>query len=392
MQDEPSPFGPGNPERPSLRYVFLRFLRHGLLAWGGPIAQIGMMHKELVQRDGWISDERFGKVLALYQALPGPEANELAVYFGHLKRGRIGGLLAGLGFMLPGVILVTLLAALYVRYAQTATWADAFLYGLRPAVLALVGVSFVRLARANLRGWDLALAGVASALVGILLPEVNLLLILLVAGLAVGALRWRSSGAPPVAHAVLPLAVAFPALSLGGLAAVAILSLKVGLLTFGGAYTALPFLHEAAVLEHGWMSDDQFLDALGICGLVPGPLIAIGTFVGYQAAGLAGAAIATLLIFAPAFAFTLVGHGTFERLVEEPRLHAFLLGVSASVVGLILVATIPLARAAVFDAPTLGLALFAAALLWTRRVPMPLALLACAALGLGLRALLGAAA
>jgi chromate transporter len=383
---EPSPFGPGNPERPSLRYVFLRFLRHGLLAWGGPVAQIGMMHRELVERDGWMGEERFRKVLAVYQALPGPEAHELAVHFGWMKRGRMGGLLAGLAFMLPGVILVTLLAALYVRYAATSDWADALLYGVRPAVLALIAFAFWRLAKGSLRGVDLALVGLGAALAGLFLPWLSFLVVLALGGLVVGLVR----KAPPLpaAHLLLPLplALAFPALAMGGLAALALLSAKVGLLTFGGAYTAIPFLREGAVEQHGWITDDQFLDALALSGMVPGPLIAVGTFVGYQAAGLAGALLATVLIFAPAFAFTLVGGRHLEALVEHRRLHAFLLGVTAAVVGLIVVATVPLARAALVDPPTLVLALAALGVLASRKVPVPLVILGSALAGLLVRA------
>ncbi|HUR68951.1 MAG TPA: chromate efflux transporter [Candidatus Thermoplasmatota archaeon] len=384
MSAEPSPFGPGNPERPSLRYVFLRFLRYGLLAWGGPVAQIGMMHRELVVRDEWVDEVRFRKTLALYQALPGPEAHELTVWFGTLKRGRIGGLLAGLAFMLPGVVLVTLLAALYVAFAGTSDVADVLLYGVRPAVLALIAFSFWRLARHSLDAWDLALVGVLAAAVAFLAPAVSFLLVLLVGGLLVLAARARTQVGSAWAFV---LAAGTPFVTLATLGALALLSLKVGLLTFGGAYTAIPFLREGAVAQQGWMTDDQFLDALALAGLVPGPLIAIGTFVGYVAAGWLGALVATVLIFAPAFAFTLVGHDFFERVVHEPRLHAFLLGVTAAAVGLILAASVPLARAALVDPATIGIALAALMALASKRVPVPLVLLGAAALGAGALAL-----
>ena len=385
--EEPGPFAPGNPERPSLRYLFLRFLRHGLLAWGGPVAQIGMMHRELVERDGWMTEERFRKVLAVYQALPGPEAHELAVHFGHMKRGRLGGLLTGLAFMLPGVVLVTLLAALYVRFADTAGYADLLLYGVRPAVLALIAFAFWRLASGSLRGVDLALVGAGAALVGLLWPGVGFLLVLLAGGLVVGLVR-KAPPLPAAHHLLvpLPLALVLPALTLGGLAALALLSAKVGLLTFGGAYTAIPFLRQGAVVEYGWITDDQFLDALALSGMVPGPLIAVGTFVGYQAAGLVGALVATVVIFTPAFAFTLLGGRHLEALVENARLHAFLLGVTAAVVGLIVVATVPLAQAALVDAWTVALALAALALLATRKVPVPLVILGSALAGLAVGA------
>jgi chromate transporter len=376
--EAPSPFGPGNPERPSLRYLFLRFLRYGLLAWGGPVAQIGLMHRELVERDGWVDETRFRKTLALYQALPGPEAHELTVWFGLLKRGRWGGFLAGLAFMLPGVLLITLLAALYVAFAQTSLVASVLLYGARPGVLALIAFAFWRLARQSLAGWDLAAVGALAALVGFLFPGVGFVLILLAGGLLVLAARAAQGG---IAGALLVLGVGAPLVTAGGLAALALLSAKVGLLTFGGAYTAIPFLREGAVSQQGWMTDDQFLDALALAGLVPGPLIAIGTFVGYVAAGWVGALVATVIIFAPAFGFTLLGHRVLERLVHEPRLHAFLLGVTAAVVGLILAASVPLAQAALLDVPTILIALAALGALASKRAPIPVVLLVSALAG-----------
>lgn len=370
MAQEPSPWGPGNPDRPTLRYLFLRFLRHGLLAWGGPVAQIGLMHRELVERDKWVDETRFRKTLALYQALPGPEAHELTVWFGMIKRGRIGGFLAGLAFMLPGIVLVTLAAILYAAFAQTSDVAAALLYGVRPAVLALIAFAFWRLAKHSLNAWDLGAIGALAALIALLAPGISFLVVLLAGGILALAAR---VGTRPIA-AIAPLVAlgAFPALTLGGLAAIAILSAKVGLLTFGGAYTAIPFLHQGAVEQHGWMTDDQFLDALALCGMLPGPLVAIGTFVGYFAAGLLGALLATTIIFAPAFAITLIGHDILERLVHGPRLHAFLLGVTAAVIGLIVAASVPLAAVAVHDWPTLLIATAALAALATERIPIPL--------------------
>lgn len=390
---EPSPFGPGNPERPTLRYLFLRFLRVGFLAWGGPVAQIGLMHREVVERDGWVDEARFRKVLALYQALPGPEAHELAVYFGTVKRGRAGGFLTGLAFMLPGVVLVTLLAAAYTLTAETTRWGGLLLYGVRPAVIGLLAWGFVKLARRSASTPTLAAIAAAAALAAFLLPWLSFVLLLALGGAAaLGVALARRRVAPPrrvapLLAAPLVLAGAYPALTAAGLWGVAVVSLKAGLLSFGGAYTAIPFLQRGAVLEHGWLTDDQFLDAFALSGLMPAPLIAVGTFVGYLAAGFPGALVATVAIFAPAFAFTLLGHDAFERLVQEPRLHEFLLGVTAAVIGLILVASVPLSLAAFPDPWTVALGLLAFAALASGKVPIPLVILGAAALGLGIQAL-----
>lgn len=363
--------------------MFLRFLRIGGLAWGGPVAQIGLMHREIVERDGWVDETRFRKVLALYQALPGPEALELAVYFGMLKRGRPGGALAGLAFMLPGVVLVTLLAALYTATAETTRIGALLLHGVRPAVLALVAWGFVKLARRSLATPGFAAVGVAAAATAFVAPQVSFILVLVVAGVVALAFAMMRDRA---AAALLPLALVTPT-AIGGLGAVAWVSTKAGLLSFGGAYTAIPFLREGAVDTYGWTTDAGFLDAFALAGLVPAPLIAVGTFVGFLAEGLPGAAIATLCIFAPAFAFTLVGHGAMERVVDEPRIHAFLLGVTAAVVGLVFVASVPLAKAAFVDpwAVAIGIAAFAAFV--GGRVPIPIVLAAAALAGLAVRAL-----
>jgi chromate transporter len=369
-------------ESPRLARLFLRFLRYGFLAWGGPIAQIALMHRELVERDRWVSEERFRKTLALYQAIPGPEANQLAIYFGLLRRGRWGGLVAGLGFMLPGVLLVTLLAALYLGVEGVPAAAQALLYGARPAVLALVAAAFWRLLRVSVKGPEHALIAAGAAAMGYFRPDITFLLVL-AAGGAIALLPglWdRGRGAT----ALLPLVLAYPALHPAGLGALAVVSLKVGFLTFGGAYTALPYLQRDAVAVHGWLTEGEFLDALALVSLVPGPLIAIGTFVGYVAAGPAGAALATVLIFTPAFGLVLAGHDLLERLVHNERLHRFLLGVTAAVIGLVAATVAALAPAALRDVPQAGIAVLALAALLTGRVPIPIVVLGGAATGLAL--------
>jgi chromate transporter len=388
-RQEPSPFGPGNPEQPSLRYLFLRFLRYGFLAWGGPVAQIGLMHREVVERDRWVPEDKFRKTLALYQALPGPEAHELAVYFGMVKARRRGGLATGLGFMLPGVVLVTLVAAAYAALGEglLATLEPA-LRGFRPAVVALVAMALLRLGKASLRTSLHAAIAVGAALAASLLG-VNFLLVLLAGGaaaLAVGRARTRRGLAGPGLALALAGAT-FPVAGATGMLALAEVMAKVGLLTFGGAYTAIPFLQEGAVRQHGWITDAQFLDALALAALVPGPLVAVGTFVGYLAAGLPGAVLATVLIFGPAFLFTLLGHDLFERLVHEPRLHAFLLGVTAAVIGLVAAATLPLARAAFPNAVAVLLGVLALVALLGGRVPIPLVLAGAGAAGVAAAAL-----
>jgi chromate transporter len=340
--------------------LFLRFLRFGFLAWGGPVAQIAMIREELVEEEKWISKERFNRVLAVYQVLPGPEAHELCVYFGMLAGGRTGGFLAGLGFMLPGFVLMFALSWVYVTYGIHSPFFAAVFYGCKAAVVALIIRAVHRIGGHSLNDyWLWAIASVVG-LAGLL--GANFLFTLPLAGLAYSIIKRQIPSSTLHAFLAVPLfvqvATIFPpsALALFGY------GLRSGLLTFGGAYTVISFLQYDAVVTGGWMTNSQFLDGLALSGILPAPLIIFATFVGYLGGGALGAIALTVGIFLPAFAFTLIGHEYVEKLVENKAAHAFLDGVTAGVVGLIAVTAIGLFREAVFDIPTIiifALALFA---------------------------------
>jgi chromate transporter len=326
----------------SLARLFWRFLRFGLLAWGGPVAQIAMIRQALVDEERWISSPRFNRVLAVYQALPGPEAHELCVYFGMLARGRIGAVLAGLGFMLPGLLLMLLLSWVYVRIGiASPLWTAAFA-GCQAGVAALIVRATHRLGLHALHSRGLLMIAVVTAVsqwVG-----VNALLALLLAGIS-WALAKRSQ--PPSIPNVAPLFFlqVLPVVPLApGAAELFFTGLRTGLLTFGGAYTAIPFLQNDAVLHGGWLTQAQFLDGLALSSILPAPFIIFSTFVGYLGGGLTGALLLTAGVFLPAFAFTLIGHDHVEQLVENRSTHAFLDGVTAAVVGIIAVTAITTAR------------------------------------------------
>ena len=340
-----------NIPRQSYADIFRRFLRFGLLAWGGPVAQIAMIRQELVEEEKWISPEKFNRVLSVYQALPGPEAHELCVYFGMVAGGRIGAWLAGLGFMLPGFVLMLLLSWFYVAYGINSPLFQSVFMGMQPAVAALIVRAVHRIGSHALHDikwlWGIALiAGIAQLL------KVNFLITLLAAGLIFALAAREQKG---LAMVVATMFIGF--LTYFGLAGMSVISnlpdstttstkavslltlfwsgLKGGLLTFGGAYTVIPFLQHDAVEAGRWMTNAQFLDGLALSGLLPAPLIIFSTFVGYIGGGLLGAIIITVAIFTPAFAFTMIGHDYLERLVLHQSAHAFLDGVTAGVVGLI---------------------------------------------------------
>jgi len=389
------------PREPWLR-LFLRFLRFGALAWGGPVAQIAMIRQELVDEDRWISSAHFNRVLAVYQVLPGPEAHELCVYFGMRSRGRWGGVLAGLGFMLPGFVLMLALSWAYVRYGLQTEGVAAVFAAVQVAVAALIVRAVVRIGEHVVTDrwlWGIAIGATAAQLAGI-----HFGIILTVAG---GIYLLMQRQFRRLAWALAALAVAGVigyAVAMGGLTGFAALSgstgeagavrrdgmpmlalfwsgLKAGLLTFGGAYTVIPFLQRDAVTQGAWMSNTQFLDGLALSGLLPAPLIIFSTFVGYLGGGPWGAVAMTAGIFLPAFAFTLVGHDALERVVHQPRIRLFLEGLTAGVVGLIAGTTLALLRISLTGLEAVILFALAVAVLFASKAKLVIpAVIAAAAL------------
>lgn len=349
----------------TLPQLFWRFLRFGMAAFGGPVAQIAMVREALVERERWIDGPRFNRLLGVMQVLPGPEAHELCVHMGMLARGRIGGLLAGLGFMLPGFVLMMAAGALYVRLVEGRAGLEGVLLGVQAAVLGVIvravwrigshilidriaiGIAIVALA-ATLAGvpfWLLLLAaGIASVVTAgwpVLAP---------VAAAAIAGLFLPGSAihaAPPVAAATATLGALFLA------------GLKGGLLTFGGAYTAIPYVR-ADTVGRGWLSDGAFLDGVAVAGLLPAPLVIFATFAGYVAGGPLGALAITAGMFLPAFAFSMIFFERLEAIVADPRLHRALDGVAAAVVGIIAatVVDLGLGTAARTPAPVATAAIF----------------------------------
>jgi chromate transporter len=371
----------------SPREIFLRFLKFGALAWGGPAAQIAMIKRECVDEEGWVDEETFKKTLAVYQVLPGPEAHELCVYFGRIRGGKLGGFLAGLGFMLPGFVLMLGLSVLYVE-ADLARHLDELFYGLKAAVGAIVARALVRLSRSFITDIPLALLA-AAAFALTVFASASFALVLLGAGLAyelwTNGTRWAREGR---AHSValgpaVLLAAAAGALTLSLTAEIFWEGLKAGLVTFGGAFTVIPYLHDATVDGRHWLSEQEFVDGLAIGGVLPAPLIIFSTFVGYLAGGLGGGVAMTVGIFLPAFVLPIYFHRGLVALAENPRIRPFLLGVAAGVIGLIAAVTVDILDASVVDVPTalLAVAAFAALNRWHGKLTVVAVVLGCGAVG-----------
>jgi chromate transporter len=399
MQDEPQ-----FQQVPSitLTRLVLRFVRFGLLAWGGPVAQIAMLRRELVDEEGWIPPARFNRTLAVYQVLPGPEAQELSVYFGMLARGRIGGFLAGLCFMLPGLVLMLALSWLYFEVGLQSPLLIAAFAGFQAAVLAMVVRGLHRIAGSALRSTMLVVVAIAATAMSLLgahfvipLAVGAVAYVLAIRGyrvlaaflilLGVGVVAMSALMAPDTAFTAPDES---PPVRQPSTVDVFASGLRAGSLTFGGAYTAIPFIQDDAVGDNGWMTNDEFLDGVALSGIIPAPLVIFATFVGYAGAGFGGAIAMTLGMFLPAFAITLAGHRYLEAVVANERVHAVLDGITAGVIGLVAATAVQLAPAAVRSWGSLGLFGVALAILYLLRSKYAVALVILFA-GLGGIALAG---
>jgi chromate transporter len=333
--------------------IFLRFLRFGLLAWGGPVAQIAMLRRDLVDHEHWVSSSRFNRLLAVYQVLPGPEAHEMCVHLGILRGRRLGGIAAGLGFMLPGFVLMLALSWLYLTI-DLSQWTSLFL-GVQVAVIALIVRAIQNIGGHVLTDvplWAIAVGSTIASLVGVpfwlTLPVAGLTYVFAarghvaaavgIAGAAVAVYGIGVSGAVFGGSGVVPHLPPLEPSPIG----LFLSGLKAGLLTFGGAYTVIPFLRGDAV-GGGWLTDARFLDGLVLSGILPAPLIIFATFVGYASGGPVGAITMTGGIFLPAFAFSLLLFDRLESVLDNERLRRLLEGVAAGVVGLIAATTLDIA-------------------------------------------------
>jgi chromate transporter len=348
--DRPQPTSDADETMPSAREVFRYFLLLGFINIGGPVAQITMMFNQMVERRHWMSKDRFVKIMGFTHMLPGPEALQLAIYVGYLKRGILGGILAGLTFIIPGAAVMILLSWLYVTYGSLPQVNDA-LYILKPAVLGIIAAGILKLGRAAIT--NRVLAGLLiGAIIAMRFGGIDFLVVLLAAGL-LNMLITEDLPRMRTVAAVVPLA----GVGLSGIAALAApqwlemawVFLKTGLFSFGGAYASLAFLQGDAVDRYHWLTAGQLLDGVALSVATPGPFMLFTTFAGYLAGGLPGAILATFFVFLPSFVLVLIGAPYIEQVRHNLRIQGFLAGASAAVVGVILVVSLALISEALID-------------------------------------------
>jgi chromate transporter len=360
------------------------FLRLGCLGFGGPVALVGQMERELVDERKWLTKEQMREAIAICQSLPGPLAIQVGVYISYLRGGFWGAWAGGWAFILPNFVIVAALGALYV-YLGDLQPVTAIFYGVSPAVIALILHSCYRLAKLGMEDWlQWVIAAVCLAVTVILQAEVALLFI--GAGI-VGILYYGSlfKRAPPSALSVtaIPvLAQLAPAASGSILGKLLLFFLKAGSLTFGSGLVIVPFLEQGLVQQFGWLDQRQFLIAVAIGMISPGPVVITATFVGYLVAGFWGAVVSTIGIFLPSFLLVLIAAPLLARHRGNPNVQGFVKGAYAAAIGTILGACILLGRIAIGDWLTALIGLVSLAILFRWKVSNPLLIAATAVVGL----------
>jgi len=373
----------------SLHALVFYFLGLGTWGFGGPVVLVERMRRDLQEARGWFTREEYSEAIALAQLAPGPLAAQVAIYLGWLRGGFVGATAVGIAFIAPSFLMVMVLSATYVRFGGIA-WMQGAFYGVGAAVIAIIGFSAWRLVRKTV-GKDWLLWGVVGAnAVVTALTERELISVIVASGLLVLIVRGRrrtSAGATTAAALfVIPpslLTGLHGAAEPGLLTTIGLYFAKAGALVFGSGLAIVPFLHGGTVVDMHWLTERQFLDAVAVSMITPGPVVITVAFIGYLVAGPLGAIAAAVGVFLPAYLMVVLVAGWFQRVAQNRALRAAVDGVTAAATGAIAGAVIVLGRRAIVDAPTL--LMFAAALgavLWTRKVPEPVLLLAAGLVGI----------
>jgi chromate transporter len=348
------------------------FLRLGATGFGGPIALVGLMQRDLVEERGWFTAEEYREGLALAQLAPGPLAAQLAMYLGWARGGAAGAAVVGLAFVLPSFLMVLALAAAYLRFGGLG-WMQGAFYGVAAAVVAVIARSAVKLTRLTLGRDRLLWSLFAAAAAVTAWTESEVVWLFLGAGLLTMMVRARPRVNRSSLALVAPLLLAAPAAPPGTLWRLGWFFAEAGSFVFGSGLAIVPFLHGGVVTEFGWLDERQFLDAVAVAMITPGPVVITVAFIGYLVAGLGGAVVAALATFLPCYLFTVIPAPGFQRWSRNRSIRAFVDGVTAAATGAIAGAAFVLSRRAVVDLATVGIAASTLVVLWRwRKAPEPL--------------------
>ena len=397
----------------SLWQLTLYFLRLGALGFGGPVALVGFMHRDLVEERHWITEADYKEGLALAQIAPGPLAAQLAIYLGYVHYRILGATLAGLAFVLPSFLMVVALGMAYVSYGGL-PWMQAVFYGVGAAVLGIMAIGAHKLSTKSI-GKDKLLWGIFGVLAAVtIITQSEIAWLFIAAGLLVWVIRCKpnlkdmlSFVTSKVVLGLIALSVALwmlyenyfgqsaiesnaASLDPGLLTQIGLFFAKAGTFVFGSGLAIVPFLYAGTVTEHHWLTDRQFVDAVAVAMITPGPVVITTGFIGYLVAGLPGAVMAAVATFLPCYLITIVSAPHFKKWGKNPSVIAFVDGITAAAIGAIAGSVVVIAQRSVSDIPTALLAVGATALLWKfKKIPEPVLVISAALIGLVVYPLVG---
>ena len=359
------------------------FLWLGTVGFGGPIALAGHMQQDLVDERGWISKEDYLEGLALAQLAPGPLAAQLAIYLGYIRAGVLGATAVGVAFVLPSFLMVLALSAAYIRFGGL-PWMQGMFYGIGAAVIGIITRSAFKLTKLTL-GKDKLLWGIFTILaVSTAWTSHEIIWLFLLGGVVsvlVKAYPMRMQ-----TRTVVPLLFTFGTFGVyGTLSEIFLYFAKAGMFVFGSGLAVVPFLYGGVVQGHHWLTDHQFVDAVAVAMITPGPVVITVAFIGFIVAGVPGATAAALGIFLPVYLVVVLLAPSYKRWAKNPQLNAFVRGVTAAATGAIAGAVIVLARRSIYDLPTFAIAIVSLGVLFRWKVPEPIVIGCAAMAGLLLR-------
>ena len=390
----------------TLWQLTLYFLRLGTLGFGGPVALVGFMHRDLVEERGWISEADYKEGLALAQIAPGPLAAQLAIYLGYVHHRILGATVAGLAFVLPSFAMVVALGMAYVSYGGL-PWMQAVFYGVGAAVLGIMAIGAHKLSTKSI-GKDKLLWGIFGVLAAVtIITQSEIAWLFIAAGVLIWIIRCKPNLKDLFAMVTSKIVLGLIGLSItlwlvyekyfgqsaiesntatldaGLLTQIGLFFAKAGTFVFGSGLAIVPFLYAGTVTEHHWLTDRQFVDAVAVAMITPGPVVITTAFIGYLVAGLPGAAMTAVATFLPCYLITIVSAPHFKKWGKNPSVIAFVDGITAAAIGAIAGSVVVIAQRSISDIPTALLAVGATALLWKfKKIPEPVLVIGAALIGL----------
>ncbi|GGA87365.1 chromate resistance transporter [Flavobacterium palustre] len=381
----------------TLKELTLYFLKLGTMGFGGPVALVGYMHKDLVENRKWISEEEYKEGLALAQLAPGPLAAQLAIYLGFVHYRFLGATLIGFAFILPSFIMVVLLGIVYKLYGGL-SWIQAVFYGIGAAVIGIIVMSSYKLTiksigKFNLssfkQNWLLWLFFIVAVIVTLVTQQEQVLLFI------VAGFLYMFVKAPPkwfnnkTTNSIVLLPMGFWNYDNSTLVKIAIFFAEAGAFVFGSGLAIVPFLHSGVVVENQWLTEHQFVDAVAVAMITPGPVVITVGFIGYLVAGFPGALVAALATFLPCYLFTIALAPSFKKIAQNKSIKAFVDGITAAVVGALVGAVGVIASRSILDIPTTLIAISTIfALLYIKKIQEPYIIAVAAVVGVVIKLVL----